>query len=129
METGIKGTCEITVTKDLLASSLGSGGVDVFATPFMIAYMEHTCLKSVEKLVGEGNTTVGTLVNVSHFAATPAGMKVRFESELKDIDRKKLVFSVCAYDEKEKIGEGMHERFIVNEEKFINKVQDKLSKD
>ncbi|MCX7615728.1 MAG: hypothetical protein N2Z65_08240, partial [Clostridiales bacterium] len=76
----------------------------------------------VEDLVGDENTTVGTLVNVSHMAATPLGNKVRVESELIEIDRKRLVFTVAAYDETEKIGEGIHERFIVSKEKFLNKV-------
>ncbi len=127
METGIRGSSEIVVTREMLASTLGSGGVDVFATPCMIANMEHTCILSVQDVVGEGNTTVGTLLNVSHTAATPLGMKVRFESELIEIDRRRLVFSVKAYDEVEKIGEGTHERFIVNEEKFLGKVRAKFS--
>ena len=127
MDVGIKGTSEIIVTEEMLASTLGSGGLDVFATPCMIAKMEHTCLLSVEDLVGEENTTVGTLVHVSHMAATPLGNKVRVEIELIEIDRKRLVFSVNAYDETEKIGEGYHERFIVSKEKFLNKIQAKLA--
>lgn len=109
---------EIVVTRDRLASSLGSGAVDVFATPYMIANMEYTSAKSVAEEIGEGNVTVGVVVDVKHIAATPEGMKVSFVSELTAIDGKMLTFKVEAFDEVSKIGEGVHTRAIVNKDKF-----------
>ncbi len=122
LETGIKGYLEAEVTKERLASSLGSGGIDVFATPCMITGMEAAALNSVQPFVGEGNTTVGTALEIKHVSATPLGMKVHFESELIEIDRRRLVFKVTAYDETGLIGEGTHERFIVEEKRFLDKV-------
>lgn len=118
METGIKGRQEIAVTENMLSTNVGSGAVKVFATPMMIALMEKTSALSVEPYLEPGQSSVGTLVNVKHLAATPLGMIVYAESELVEIDRRRLVFKVAAYDEKGLIGEGMHERFIIDIEKF-----------
>lgn len=118
METGIKGRQEIAVTENMLSTNVGSGAVKVFATPMMIALMEKTSALSVEPYLEPGQSSVGTLVNVKHLAATPLGMTVYAESELVEIDRRRLVFKVAAYDEKGLIGEGMHERFIIDIEKF-----------
>lgn len=120
---GIKGFEKQKVTKENVASSYGSGLVDVFATPAMIALMEKTCQQSVQQQLPEGFITVGTLVNVSHLKATPMGMVVSCGSELIETDGKKLVFKVFAHDESGMIGEGIHERFIVNTEKFMSKLK------
>ena len=130
MQVGIKGEKKFTVTKDQLACNVGSGLVSVFATPMMIAAIENTAAGSVAGELEEGKTTVGTLMNVSHVAATPAGMKVRFETELTEIapNGKMLTFKVAAYDEAGLIGEGTHERFVVQNEKFQTKANNKLSK-
>lgn len=125
METGIKGTGSIVVTDEMTAVKVGSGLLPVYATPQMIALMENVASTSVEPFLEEGAGTVGTLMNVKHVAATPVGMTVRCETELVEIDRKRLVFSVKAYDEKELIGEGTHERFIIHNEKFLNKANAK----
>ncbi len=125
LKLGIKHKVELVVEKKHLASSLGSGGIDVFATPMMITLMEGTSLHLVQPLLERGQTTVGTLVDVKHTAATPLGMKVYAEAELIEIDRKRLVFKVTAHDEIEKIGEGIHERFIVDSEKFLKRVDAK----
>ncbi len=125
LKLGIKHRVEVVVEKKHLASSLGSGGIDVFATPMMITLMEGTSLHLVQPLLAEGQTTVGTLVDVRHIAATPPGMKVYAEAELIEVDRKRLVFKVTAYDEKEMIGEGIHERFIVDSHKFLKKLVQK----
>lgn len=127
MEIGIKGTSERKVTDDLLASTVGSGLVAVFATPMMIAGIENTAAASVEGALEPGKTTVGTLMNVSHVAATPAGMTVRFETELTDIapNGKLLTFQVAAYDEAGLIGEGTHQRAIVDKARFEAKAQAK----
>ncbi|MCQ2279687.1 MAG: thioesterase family protein [Bacteroidales bacterium] len=125
METGIKGIQEIIVTEELTAAHIGSGLVKVFATPMMIALMEKTCASSVEPFLEAGQGTVGTHVNVSHSAATPVGMKVHCESELVEIDRRRLTFHVTASDERGIIGEGMHERFIIDSARFQAKVDGK----
>ena len=125
LEAGIKGRQETVVTEDQLAVNVGSGKVRVFATPMMIALIEKTASLSVESELAEGQTTVGTLLNVSHCSATPLGMKVWAESELVEIDRRRLVFQVAAYDEAGLIGEGTHERFIIDMEKFQSKTDSK----
>ena len=109
---GIKGKEEIVVTDANSAKTMGSGTLDVFATPAMIALMEKTAWKSVAPYLEEGCGTVGTLLNVTHDAPTPLGMKVWCESELTEIDGRRLVFSVAAFDETGKIGGGRHERFV-----------------
>ncbi len=119
---GIKKKQDLIVTDDVTASSYGSGLVDVFATPAMIALMERTCQLSVQEFLDEGDMTVGTLVNVKHLKATPVGMRVECESELTLQDGRRLVFKVSASDERGQIGEGIHERFIVNREKFMHKL-------
>lgn len=125
LEAGIKGRQETVVTEEQLAVNVGSGKVRVFATPMMIALIEKTASLSVEPELGEGQTTVGTLLNVSHCSATPLGMKVWAESELVEIDRRRLVFKVAAFDEAGLIGEGTHERFIIDMEKFQSKTDSK----
>jgi len=125
LETGIKGHREETATPEKSAQYLDSGNVEVFATVMMIAMMEKTCLDSVLPFLEEGQDTVGTYVDVSHCSATPVGMKVWCDSELVEIDRRRLVFKVAAYDERGLIGEGRHERFIIVKEKFLSKTYSK----
>ena len=122
---GIKGHKELTVTPELSAARIGSGLVEVYATPMMIALIECTCNESVVPHLEAGQGTVGTLVNVTHTAATPIGMKVWCDSELVEIDRRRLVFHVKAYDECGPIGEGTHERFVIDMERFQEKAQQK----
>lgn len=126
MNTGIKGLKEITVTKELTAISVGSGELEVYATPAMIALMEGTASESVKSELDEGQGSVGTSIAIKHLAATPVGMRVRCESELVDVDGRRLVFKIEAFDEKDKIGEGTHERFIISNNKFQNKTNSKL---
>jgi len=125
---GIKGTKEIVVTDRLTAGCVGSGTLPVYATPAMISLMENTAYESVAQYLEEGCGTVGTSLNVKHVAATPVGMKVTCETELVKIDGRALTFTVKAHDECGLIGEGVHERFIIAEEKFLNKTKDKLTK-
>lgn len=122
MEIGIKGRAEDTVSEKNVASRIGSGVVDVYATPCLIGLMEEAAQTSVAPFLGEGMTTVGTKLNVSHDAATPIGMKVWAESELVEEDGRRLVFSVKAYDECGLIGQGEHERFVVKLDRFMEKV-------
>lgn len=126
MNIGIKGFKEITVTKELTAISVGSGDLEVYATPAMIALMEGTASESVKAELEEGQGSVGTSIAIKHFAATPIGMRVRCESELVDIDGRRLVFKIEAFDEKDKIGEGTHERFVISNDKFQTKTNSKL---
>ena len=125
LEPGLKGRQETVVTEDLLARNIGSGLVKVYATAMMIALIEKAAVYSVEPYLEEGQGTVGTHVNVSHRSATPLGMKVWAETELIEIDRRKLVFKVAAYDERGLIGEGLHERFIIDNERFQAKADSK----
>ena len=128
LKEGIKGTKELVVTKELSAQNVGSGLLPVYATPAMIALMENTAYESVAQYLEEGCGTVGTSLNVKHLAATPIGMKVSCETELIKVDGRALTFAVKAYDECGLIGEGTHERFIITEEKFMKKANDKLNK-
>lgn len=122
---GTKGHLEQVVTEELTAARIGSGLVKVFATPMMIALVERTCNESVIPLLEAGQGTVGTKVEITHSAATPVGMKVWCDSELVEVDRRRLVFKVSAYDECGLIGEGMHERFIIDSERFQEKANKK----
>ena len=113
------------MTPEMSAARIGSGLVEVFATPMMVALIEQTCLESVLPHLEKGQGTVGTLVNVSHVSATPVGMRVWCDSELVEVDRRRLVFKVKAYDECGLIGEGTHERFIIDTAKFMEKIGNK----
>lgn len=97
----------------------------VLATPRMISYMERTAHQAVLPYLEEGQTTVGTLVNVRHIAATPAGMQVRFRAELVEVDRRRLLFRVEAWDAMEKVGEGEHERFVIDQGRFNGRLAEK----
>ena len=121
MHPGMPHTLPAVVDPSMTATNMKSGCLDVFATPVMIAFMENVCLECVQPVLDEGMTTVGTAVNVQHFAPTPVGMQVRFECTLREIDRRRLVFDVKAFDEVSLIGEGTHERFIVEGQKFVEK--------
>ena len=127
MKTGIRGEQMIIVTEQQTAKYLGSGELAVFATPCMIALMENTAYKSVQPFLDPGQGTVGTLLNVKHLAATPVGMEVRCETKLIEIDRKRLVFEVKAFDACGLVGEGTHERFVIDNQKFMQKANGKLN--
>ena len=123
---GMKGRAETVVTPENTAAAVGSGLVPVFATPAMIALMENAAVNAVQAQLEEGQGTVGTLLNVSHDAATPVGMKVWAESVVTAVEGRKVTFEVHAYDERGEIGSGVHERFIIHAEKFMAKTQSKL---
>ena len=113
------------VTNAMSAQHIGSGSVGVLATPMMIALMEKTSLDAVAAHLDPGQTTVGTLVNVRHLAATPIGMAVRITTELLAVEGRKLTFKVEAFDAAEKVGEGLHERFIIDQARFEDRVMRK----
>ena len=126
LEAGIKGIQEEVVVYDKTAAVVGSGALEVYGTPCMIALMEQAAMTSVQPFLAEGQGTVGSRIEVSHLAATPVGMTVRAESELVEIDRRRLVFTVKACAGEELIGEGRHERFIIDNERFLQKAAAKL---
>lgn len=123
---GISNEIDRDVTKENTAAALGSGMLEVYATPAMVALMEETCMKSVQAEMDEGYGTVGTGLTIHHLSATPVGMKVRCISKLVEVDGRKLVFDVQAFDEAGLIGQGTHERFIIENEKFFAKANKKL---
>ncbi len=122
MEINSKGTVTVKVTKENCASSMGSGTLDVFATPSMIALMENAACKAVEKFLKEGESTVGTGIDVKHTKATPLGDEVTATATLTAVEGRKLTFEVTASDSVGEIGKGLHERFIINIEKFLSKL-------
>lgn len=122
---GIVGQMTMQVEKENTAEIMKSGTLQVFATPAMIALIEETAWKSVAGELEEGNVTVGTALNVKHLAATPVGMQVTCTTNLEEVDGRRLVFSVSVEDETGKVGEGTHERFIVQAEKFQKKADAK----
>ncbi len=126
MEKGLRHTETVMADETNTAAAMGSGTLRVFSTPSMIALMEKTCYTCVQAHLDEGLSTVGTLVNVKHLAATPVGMKITSECTLEEVDGRRLVFSVKAYDEKGLIGEGEHERFVIKCESFVGKTYAKL---
>ena len=127
LEKGIKGVMERMVTEGTTAKAMGSGELAVYATPAMIALMEETAYTCVSAELEEGAGSVGTLMNVKHVAASPVGMKITCKTELIEVDGRRLVFHVEAYDDKGLIGEGTHERFIIQNEKFQQKADSKVS--
>ena len=123
---GVRGTQQEIVTKKYIARAIGSGGLEVYATPSMITLLEYTAMESVKPYLPEGSSTVGTRLDVKHLSATPIGMTVRCETELIEIDRRRLVFLCRAFDDAGLIGEGTQERFIVDNSKFIEKTLQKI---
>lgn len=118
---GLTHSEEIVVEHKDTAAVYGSGALEVFATPAMIAMMEMTSLKCVTEKIGEENTTVGIAVNIKHLKASPVGHTIRCEAKVIEVDRKRLVFEVKCFDGEELVGEGTHERFVVNSAKFMSK--------
>ncbi len=126
LTTGIKGEKTVEVTESNSASGMASGTLQVFATPAMVALLEGAAFESVQPFLGEGQSTVGTRLDIAHSSATPVSMAVTARTELVEIDRRRLVFKVEVVDAKGEIGSGTHERFIVDCEKFMSKAQSKL---
>lgn len=125
LKPGIAGEASVRVTERNTAMAYGSGLLPVFSTPAMIALMEEAAVACTEQYLEEGYSTVGTALNVRHLAATPVGMGVRARAQLTEIAGRKLTFQVEAFDDREKIGEGTHERFMILADKFMSKVQAK----
>ena len=125
---GTPGHAETVVTEEKTAVTAGSGSLSVYATPWMVALIEEAAWKSVQPMLEEGQGSVGTLMNVEHLSATPVGMKVWAETEVTAVDRRKITFTVKAFDEAGLIGQGTHERFVIDNEKFLGKCRKKLER-
>ncbi len=121
LKVGITGSLERTVRDEDTASTIGSGSLAVLATPVMIAAAEQACADLVQPLLDEGMSTVGTRLDIRHLAPTPVGMKYRVDCELTAVNGRVLSFNVVINDERERVGEGTHERVIINEERFLKK--------
>ena len=128
LSVGLKGRAEAAVTDTNTAAAVGSGSLPVFATPMMVALMEGAAVNALEGHLAEGETSVGTHMDISHDSATPVGIKVWAEAELIAIDGRALTFSVTAHDEAGPIGAGVHTRFLVQGERFLAKAGKKVSR-
>lgn len=122
---GTRGESTILVTAENSISFLDTQGARVLGTPYLIGHLEMTARDSVKPFLDEGFDTVGIRVDVRHLAATPLGMHVTFRSELTGVDDRRLTFKVEAFDDREKIGEGAHERAIINVARFAARLQSK----
>ena len=123
---GICSRQERIVTDTITAKEIGSGELPVLATPYLIALAEETAWRSVAEYLEEGQGTVGTRIEISHVSATPVSMKIWCESTLTEVDSRRLVFSIKVFDECGLIGEGTHERFIIDNGRFMEKTMNKL---
>lgn len=125
LEAGIRGQASVAVTPENTARAMGSGTLEVFATPALAALAEKPCWESVAPQLDPGCGTVGTQLSLEHTAPTPVGMTVTCESELIAVDGRKLTFSVTMRDEKGPVGHGVHQRFVIDDAKFFAKAQAK----
>ncbi len=123
---GVKGAAEILVSEAHTAPRIGSGRVHVLATPVMINVMEAAALDAIERLLPEGYQSLGTHLDVGHYAATPVGMRLRATAEVIKVDGRNVEFRVEAFDDKERVGDGRHVRVVVNVARFDQRVQAKL---
>jgi predicted thioesterase len=128
LKEGLAGAAELIVGEEHTAPSIGSGRVRVLATPVMINLMEAAALDTIERLLPPGHQSLGTHLNVGHYAATPVGMGLRANAVVTKVDGRTVEFRVEAFDDKERVGDGTHTRVVVNVERFDQRVQRKLSK-
>jgi len=119
LQPGLTGSVTWTATERHSAEAWGSGAVPVFATPSLVGLMETAAMEALRGRLSDGDTTVGTRIDVSHLAATPLGDEVRAEATLTSVDGRRLTFEIVAHDSSQKIGEGRHERVIVSREQFV----------
>jgi predicted thioesterase len=126
---GLVGEARRVVDASMLASALGSGSLDVFATPALVALMEHAACQALEGHLAAEQTSVGVRLDVAHLAPTPPGVEVRARAELVEVDGRRLVFRVEAFDEQERIGEGSHERALVDARRLLARANAKRAAD
>ena len=122
LEIGLKYESVVEVTSANSAKTMGSGDMDVFAPPSMVALMENAAMMAVASALPEGSATVGTQINTSHIKASPIGATITASAQLTEVEGRKLTFAVKAWDEKGVIGEGVHTRFVVDRERFLSKL-------
>jgi fluoroacetyl-CoA thioesterase len=127
LEPGLKGTADLVVGEEHTAPRVGSGRVHVLATPVMINVIEAAALAAIEHRLPPGYQSLGTRLDIRHFAATPVGMRVRAEAEVVKIEGRTVTFRVSVTDEKEPVGDGTHERMLVNVGRFDVRVQEKVA--
>ena len=125
MVPGLIGKSEMVVREEDLVSKLGSIAVDVLSTPRLIQLMEAAAIAAIQEYMASDELSLGTQVKIKHLSPTPLGMKVTAHALLKEVDKNRLFFLVDAYDEKEKVAEGEHERILVSKERFLQKVEKK----
>lgn len=123
---GIRGSASALVEKEDTAQVVGSGDLLVYATPCMVALMEGAACESIAPFLGEGESSVGTRMDVAHTSATPVGMEVRAESVVTAVDGRKVTFEILAFDEVGEIGRATHERVVIKTDRFLEKTYDKL---
>ncbi len=123
LKAGVTGESSVRVGKDNTAAAMGSGDMEVFATPAMIALAENAAMKAVEPFITEGETTVGSLVAMSHVKPTALGDTVTARARLTEIEGRRLTFVVEAWDSADTIGEGRHVRYVVGRERFLEKLR------
>lgn len=126
VKVGLRGYAEEIVNEKNTASAACSGALPVFGTPFLVALIEKAAWSSIEPELDAGESTVGTKVELEHLAATPLGMRVWAQTEVTEVDGRRIVLNVTAYDEKGLIGQGAHERFIITADRFLAKAAKKL---
>ena len=126
IEVGMKGEVSTLVEREDTAKEVGSGSLLVYATPCMVALMEGAACEAIAEALPEEKTSVGIELNISHLSATPVGLEVRAEAEVTAVEGSIITFTVTAYDEAGKIGEGTHKRAIVSTQRFLDKTYSKL---
>ncbi len=122
---GVVGEKTTTVTQELTAQHLGSGGLAVYSTPSMVALMEGAAVAAIDPLLPQGQASVGVSLNIRHLAATPVGRKVRARAEVTAVEGRQVTFTIQSWDERELIGEGSHTRFVIDIARFKQRVQAK----
>ena len=123
---GMKGQATTIVERSDTALEVGSGSLLVYATPCMVALMEGAACDALNEALPETKTTVGIELNIKHISATPVGLEVRAEAEVTAVEGNTITFSVTAFDEAGKIGEGVHKRVVISTQRFLDKAYDKL---
>lgn len=123
---GMKGEASTLVEREDTAAEVGSGSLLVYATPCMVALMEGAACEAIAQALSEDQSSVGISLNIDHLSATPVGLEVRAEAEVTAVDGKIITFSLTAYDEAGKIGEGTHKRCLVSSQRFLDKAYAKL---
>ena len=125
MVPGLTGTCDMVVKEEDLVSSIGGAAIHVLSTPRLIQLIEAAAIEAIKDYMSRGELSLGTRVSIQHLSATPLGMKVTAHALLKRVEKHRLFFVVDAYDEKEKVAEGEHERLLVSKDRFVQKVAKK----